>query len=45
MSSERIIRKTRTKYLEAVLRQDCAWFDKNNPSELSARIGKECMAI
>jgi hypothetical protein len=45
ISSERITKRTRTNYIEAVLRQESAWFDANNPSELSARIGKECLAI
>jgi ATP-binding cassette subfamily B (MDR/TAP) protein 1 len=40
--SERVTKKTRTKYLEAILRQESGWFDMNQPSELSARLGKEC---
>ena len=45
MSSEKIVRKIRTSYITAILRQECAWFDTNNPAELSARIGKETLAI
>lgn len=45
MSSERITKRTRTAYIEAILKQESAWFDVNNPSELSARVGKECLAI
>ena len=45
MFSERVIKKTRVKYLEAILRQESAWFDTTNPSELSARLGKETLAI
>jgi ATP-binding cassette subfamily B (MDR/TAP) protein 1 len=45
MSSERIIKKTRTAYVEAILKQESAWFDVNNPSELNARIGKECITM
>lgn len=43
--SERVTKKTRAKYLEAILRQESAWFDTTNPSELSARLGKETLAI
>ena len=39
--SERVGVKIRTKYLEAILKQDCTWFDTNNPSELSAKLTKE----
>lgn len=45
ITSELIIRKTRTAYVAAILRQETAWFDTNNPAELSARIGKETLAI
>lgn len=45
MFSERIARKTRIAYLESILKQESAWFDTNNPSELSARLGKEVLAI
>lgn len=43
--SERVVKKTRTKYLEAILRQESAWFDTINPSELSARLSKECASM
>jgi ATP-binding cassette subfamily B (MDR/TAP) protein 1 len=43
--SERVVKKTRTKYLEAILRQDSSWFDTVNPSELSARLSKECQSM
>jgi ATP-binding cassette, subfamily B (MDR/TAP), member 1 len=36
---------TRIKYLEAILRQECAWFDLINYDELSAKIVKECQAV
>lgn len=45
MFSERVAKKTRVKYLECILKQDSAWFDTTNPSELSARLGKEILAI
>lgn len=43
--SERVIKRTRTKYLESILRQESAWFDTINPSELSARLSKETNAM
>jgi len=43
--SERVAKKTRVQYLRAILNQESAWFDLTNPLELSARIGKECLAI
>jgi ATP-binding cassette subfamily B (MDR/TAP) protein 1 len=43
--SERVTKKIRTKYLESILRQESAWFDTINPSELSARLSKESAAI
>lgn len=39
--SERVTRRTRTQYLKAILSQESSWFDTINPSELSARLGKE----
>lgn len=45
MFSERVARKTRIRYLEAIIRQESAWFDTTNPSEMSARLGKEILAI
>lgn len=43
--SERVAKKTRTKYLESILSQESAWFDTINPSELSARLSKEVAAM
>jgi ATP-binding cassette subfamily B (MDR/TAP) protein 1 len=43
--SERVVKKIRVKYLESILRQESAWFDTINPSELSARLTKESAAI
>jgi ATP-binding cassette subfamily B (MDR/TAP) protein 1 len=43
--SERVVKTTRVKYLEAILRQESAWFDTINPSELSARLAKESSAM
>lgn len=45
MFSESVTKKTRTKYLQAILKQDSAWFDTNNASELSAKLNKETQAI
>ena len=45
ISSERIGTKIRLKYLESLLKQESAWYDTINPSELSARLGKETLAI
>ena len=45
MFSERVVKKTRTQYLKAILKQDSTWFDTTNPSELSARLSKETAAM
>ena len=45
MSSERIATRIRVKYLESLLKQESAWYDIINPSELSARLGKETQSI
>lgn len=45
MFSERVVKKTRTKYLTSILRQESSWFDTINPSELSARLSKESNAM
>lgn len=45
ISSEKMTRTIRVRYLESILKQESAWFDVNNPSELNARIGKECISI
>ena len=31
--------------MESILKQESSWFDTSNPSELSARLGKEILAI
>lgn len=43
--SERVVKATRTKYLHSILRQESAWFDTINQSELSARLSKETSAM
>lgn len=43
--SARVVRKTRTKYFESILRQESSWFDTINPSELSSRLNKETAQI
>lgn len=43
--SERVTKRIRISYLESILKQESAWFDTSNPSELSARLGKETLAI
>jgi ATP-binding cassette subfamily B (MDR/TAP) protein 1 len=43
--SYRVSKKTRVAYLQAILSQDIGWFDKNNPNELSASIGKQIYAM
>ena len=43
--SEKVTKKIKVKYLEAILKQESSWFDLTNPQELSARLGKECLAI
>ena len=40
--AERIGKKTRVAYLNAILSQEVAWFDSINVTELSSRISKEC---
>ena len=45
MFAERVAKKVRVKYLEAILKQESAWFDTTNPSELSSRLVKEVQAI
>lgn len=40
--AERIGRKTKIAYLKSILRQDIAWFDSINVTELSSRLAKEC---
>ena len=43
--SDKVTKKIRVKYLEAILKQESSWFDTINPSELSARLSKEAAAI
>ena len=44
-ASTRITGRIKTKYLEAILRQESAWFDMINYTELSSRLSKECQSI
>ena len=44
-ASTRIAGRIKTKYLEAILKQESAWFDMINYTELSSRIEKECQSI
>lgn len=37
--------RIKQKYLAAILAQECAWFDKTNITELSAKLSRECAAI
>ena len=41
-ASSQIASRIKQKYLEAILRQESAWFDIMNYTELSARLTKEC---
>ena len=43
--SQQVTRKTRVAYLKAILRQNIAWFDMNNPQEMGARMSREMQAI
>mmetsp|Transcript_34052 Transcript_34052/g.25134 ORF Transcript_34052/g.25134 Transcript_34052/m.25134 type:complete len:218 (+) Transcript_34052:277-930(+) len=43
--SENVSHKIRIKYLQAILQQDCPWYDLTNPAELSSRLRKEVYAI
>jgi ABC-type multidrug transport system fused ATPase/permease subunit len=43
--SYRVANRIKKRYLEAILRQECAWFDQTNYTELSAKISRECQAI
>lgn len=40
--AERIAKKTRVAYLQAILKQDISWFDSISVTELSSRLSKEC---
>jgi len=44
-ASSSIVARLKTRYLEAVLRQDSAWFDQINYLEYSSRLVKECDTI
>ena len=43
--SLRVSRRIKERYIEAILKQDCAWFDMINYTELSARISRETLAM
>ena len=43
--SARVSNRIKRRYLEAILSQECAWFDQTNYTELSSRIAKECASI
>ena len=43
--SLRLSRRIKERYLEAILQQECAWFDQVNYTELSARISRETQLI
>ena len=43
--SLRVSRRIKERYIEAILKQDCAWFDMINYTELSARISRETQAM
>jgi hypothetical protein len=43
--SLRVSRRIKEKYLEAILKQECAWFDMINYTELSARVARETLAM
>lgn len=43
--SSNIAAKIKTKYLQAILNQESAWYDQNNYLEMSSRIAKETDAI
>ena len=44
-ASVKICARIKNAYLEAILKQDCSWFDSTNYTELSARLSKEVLAI
>ena len=44
-AASRITARIRVEYLKAILRQECAWFDLTNYTELTARLSKETQAI
>lgn len=43
--SERIGLKYKVNYLKALLKQDIAWFDSINSTELSSKLTRECQTI
>lgn len=43
--SHRVAKRVRETYLMAILRQESAWFDQVNYTELSSRLDKETLAI
>jgi hypothetical protein len=40
-----VVRRIKKAYLDAVLRQESAWFDMSNYTELSTRMAAECKTI
>ena len=44
-SKERMTIKWKTEYLKAIVRQDVGWYDTNNPTELSSKIGESIKLI
>ena len=44
-SSTNVTARLKTNYLRSVLSQESAWFDQENYTELSSRLGKECDTI
>eukprot|EP00742_Colponemidia_sp_Colp-10_P003632 GILJ01003866.1.p1 GENE.GILJ01003866.1~~GILJ01003866.1.p1 ORF type:complete len:1310 (-),score=238.99 GILJ01003866.1:288-4217(-) len=44
-AGERQVCRMRERYLRAILRQNIAWFDVNNPGELPTRIAGDCLKV
>ena len=40
-----VVRRIKKAYLDAVLKQESAWFDMSNYTELSTRMAAECKSI
>lgn len=40
-----ISRRVKTAYLEAIVKQESAWYDMTNFTELASRINNECDTI
>jgi ABC-type multidrug transport system fused ATPase/permease subunit len=43
--SQNIQHRIKILYFRACLEKDAAWFDENNPNEMSSKIGSEVAAI